>query len=427
MAKALSEKVIEYRRHFHKYPELGWTEYATAAYISEELEDLGFDVKRGKEVMVSENLLGLPNVYEDKMAWERANSIYGEDKLLPFKDNCTAVAGIFDCGVGPTVVCRFDMDALPIIESDSIDHFPVLNDFDSKNKGIMHSCGHDAHMAIGLGLANLITENKTKLNGKIILLFQPAEEGVRGADAIIRSGFFTNVDYALASHVWSNMPLGKIICSQDGTAATHKLDAVFKGISCHAGICPENGNNALLAAANAVLNLYAISRNSNGYSRINVGRMDSGTGRNIIPDSAKLEIELRAENSNVEDYLWERCNQVLNASADMNNCELQIIKMGEARGAAGDIELAQIVCKEAGNDEFFNDIILNDSVCRGSEDFASIMNKVQANGGKASFIGLGASISEKDFLHHTSNFDIDEKILIPSINLFFNIVTNILQ
>ncbi len=425
MAKELSEKVIDYRRHFHMFPELGWTEYATAAFISEELERLGFCVKKGKEVMSGDNLLGLPSETANQQAWSRAVAIFGEEKLLPFKNNCTALAGIKECGDGPVVVCRFDMDALPINESHDLDHFPAYNNFASKNNGVMHSCGHDAHMAIGLGLANLISEGKSDFKGTIILLFQPAEEGVRGADAIIRSGFLDNVDYILASHVWSNMPLGTIVCSQDGTAATHKLDAVFKGKSCHAGICPEIGNDALIAAANAVLNLHAISRNSNGFSRINVGRIEGGTGRNIVPDYSKLEIELRGENTDVEDFLWGRCNQVLNASAVMNNCELVVNKMGEAKGAVGDLMLAKKIFNAAEKNGMFSNIILSDSVCRGSEDFASMMNHVQTYGGKACFIGLGASFQEKTLLHHTPDFDIDEKVLINSVKLFFNIFSEI--
>lgn len=425
MTKALSEKTIAYRRHFHKYPELGWTEYSTAAFISDELQSLDFEVKRGKEVMASDNLLGLPDKTLDKLAWKRALMLYGEEKISPFKNNCTAVAGIMNFGEGPTVLFRFDMDALPINESDYQDHFPALINFKSSYDGIMHSCGHDAHMAVGLGLANLISENKSNCKGKVILLFQPAEEGVRGAEAIIRSGFLDNVDFIFASHVWSNMPTGRIVCSQDGTAATHKIDAEFKGKSCHAGICPENGNNAMLAAANAIINIHAISRNSKGYSRINIGRMESGTGRNIVPDYSILEIELRAENSETEDFLWNRCIQILNASADMNNCELQLTKKGEAEGAIGDIELAHRVYDEALEIDFFQDIILNDSVCRGSEDFASMMNYVQSKGGQACFIGIGASILGKTLLHHTSDFDIDEKGFINLINLFYNIFNKI--
>lgn len=425
MINVLSDKVIEYRRHFHKYPELGWTEYATAAYISEELENLGFDVKKGMEVMSCENLMGLPDKKINKQAWDRAVSLYGKEKVLPFKDNSTAVAGIMNMGDGPVVAFRFDMDALPIMESDSKDHIPELNNFASVNKGVMHSCGHDAHMAIGLGLANLIAENKSLFKGKIILLFQPAEEGVRGADAILRSGFIDEVDYIMASHVWSNMPLGTIVCSQNGTAATHKIDAEFHGNSSHAGICPEKGDNAMVTAANAVLNLYAISRNSNGYSRINVGRMESGSGRNIVPDYSRLEIELRAENTVTEEYLLERCYRVLNASADMNNCELKITKMGEAKGAVGDSDFADLIYGIAKENTFFKDVILKDSVCRGSEDFASMMNSVQSNGGKACFVGLGASLPEKSLSHHSIDFDIDENVMIHSVYLYFDLLQNI--
>lgn len=425
MTKTLSDKVIAYRRYFHKYPELGWTEYATASYISDELQNLGFIVKKGKEVMSTENLLGLPDNELNRQSWDRAIELYGEEKLLPFKNNCTAVAGILNVGDGPTVVLRFDMDALPIQESNSSDHFPASNNFASKNRGIMHACGHDAHMAVGLGLANLITENRNKLIGTIILLFQPAEEGVRGADAIIRSGFLNNVDYIMASHIWSNMPLGTIVCSQDGTAATHKIDAEFKGKSSHAGICPEEGDNAMLAAANAILNIHAISRNSKGYSRINIGKMESGTGRNIIPEHSKLEIELRAENSITEDYLQKRCKQILKASAEMNNCELKLINMGEAKCAKGDIDLAKKVYNEANKIEVFNEVMLKDTICRGSEDFTSMMNHVQAHGGWACFIGVGGSIKGKTLFHHSSNFDIEENILDYLVLLYYNLLIEI--
>lgn len=423
----LIEKVIAYRRHFHKYPELGWTEYATAAYIADELEYLGFDVKKGSEVMAQDKLLGLPSLEINNQALERALSVYDKEKLTPFKDNKTALAGIMNCGKGPTIVFRFDMDALPIIEATDNDHLPFVKNFNSVNKGIMHSCGHDAHMAVGLGLANLISKNKDSFKGKIILLFQPAEEGVRGAEAIIRSGFLDDVDYIIASHVWSNMPLGKIVCSQDGTAATHKYDVEFLGNSCHAGICPEKGTNALLAAANAVININAISRNSSGYTRLNVGKLVSGTARNIIPDYAKIELELRAANTETEEYIKARCMQVLKASADMVNCNLNIIPMGEAKGAKGDTELASLIKNEAEINSFFDNILLSDNVCRGSEDFASMMNYVQSNNGKACFIGLGASIEKKNLSHHSSNFDIDEMILPNSVLLCFKILKNILQ
>ncbi len=421
----LNNKILSYRRYFHKYPELGWTEYATAAYISEELEKLGFYVKKGKDVMVTDSLMGLPDFDINKDAWERALTVFNEEKLNAFKDHQTALAGIMDCGTGPTIVCRFDMDALPITEAISNDHLPFVKKFSSDYNGIMHSCGHDAHIAIGLGLANLIFENRANLKGKIILLFQPAEEGVRGADAIIQSGFLDDVDYILASHVWSNMPLGTIVCSQNGTAYTHKYDVEFMGKASHAGICPEKGNNALLAAANAVININGISRNSSGYSRLNVGKFESGTARNIIPDYAKIELEMRSENIEIEDYIQSRSIQILKSSAEMFNCKLNIIPVGEAKGAEGDKELASIIYDEAKDISFFNNIVFSDNVCRGSEDFTSMMNYVQSNNGKACFIGLGASIPKRELSHHSPNFDIDEKILGNSAVLYLKILERI--
>lgn len=418
----LQAKIKEYRRHFHKYPELGWTEYATAVYISDELERLGFTVLRGKEVMNDNGLMGLPMEDIDSAAFQKAVDIYGEDKLFPFKNNCTAVAGIINPEGSPSVVLRFDTDALPIQESKSSSHFPYYEGFHSRNDGIMHSCGHDGHTAIGLGLANVLHNNAEHIKARVTLLFQPAEEGVRGADAIVRSDFLKGTDYIISSHLWANMPYGKIVCSQNGTAATDKLDIVFSGKSSHAGISPEKGNNAMLAGANAVINLHAVSRSGEGYTRINTGKFTSGTGRNIIPEYAKLEVELRAENQNTEDYLLKRCSSVIKASAEMYDCEFTVQRMGQAKCAKGDEELAQLIYRNAGNNDFFSEIIKEDHVCRGSEDFTSMMNYVQTQGGKACFMGIGASPENKGLSHHTPDFDINEDVLLPSVILYSQII-----
>ena len=229
MNHSIEQKIIAYRRHFHSNPELGWLEYCTAAFIADELIDLGFDVKRGAEIMSVDTLLGLPSANDNQLAFEKSEKIFGPDKMQAFANNATAVAGILKCGDGPVVAIRVDMDALPITESNAKDHFPYKAGFASKSRSLMHSCGHDAHSAIGLGLAHYLARYLDQLNGTYILLFQPAEEGVRGAASIVKSGFLKDVDYLLAAHLWSNMPLGKVVCSQNGTAATDRLDVFFYG------------------------------------------------------------------------------------------------------------------------------------------------------------------------------------------------------
>ncbi len=425
MNHSIEQKIIAYRRHFHANPELGWLEYCTAAFIADELSHLGFDVKRGTEIMHVDNLMGLPDEHDNKIAFERAEKIFGPEKMQAFANNATAVAGILKCGDGPFVAIRVDMDALPIAESVAKDHYPHQEGFISETKGLMHACGHDGHMAIGLGLAQYLRKYREQLSANYILLFQPAEEGVRGAASIVKSGFLKDVDYLLAAHLWSNMPLGKLVCSQNGTAATDKLDVTFYGKAAHAGICPEKGHNAILAAANTTLALHDLQLDGEGLRRVNVGRMEGGTARNIIADSAKLEVELRSDSQSIENEMLEGLERIVKHSAQKQGCSFEIKKVGEASAACGDDSLAKLIKDEAKNMDCFSEVILSDKVNRGSEDFTSLMNDVQSRGGKACFIGVGASLPGKHLEHHTPNFDIAESVLHPTVELIFNLIKKI--
>ncbi|MGZ2371432.1 amidohydrolase [Ancylomarina sp. YFZ004] len=427
MNHSIEQKIIAYRRCFHANPELGWLEYCTAAFIADELLDLGFEVKRGAEVMSVDNLMGLPSEQDSQLAFEKAEKIFGSEKMRKFANNATAVAGIFKCGDGPCVAIRVDMDALPILESNAKNHFPNQAGFASESRGVMHACGHDTHMAIGLGLAHYLAKYASQLKGNYILLFQPAEEGVRGAASIVKSGFLKDVDYLLAAHLWSNMPLGKVVCSQNGTVATDKLDVTFYGKAAHAGICPEKGNNAILAASNTIVALNEIQFIGEGLRRVNVGRIEGGTARNIIADRAKLEIELRADSQTGEKELLDKLEGIVKASAHKQGCSFEIKKVGEASAACGDNSLAIQIRDEANNINDFTDVILSDKQNRGSEDFTSLMKDVQARGGKASFIGVGASIHGKNLEHHTPDFDIDEAALNPTLELFFNLIKRLIK
>src|SRR5699024_6781806 len=151
---------------------------------------------------------------------------------------------------------------LDIDESASEDHFPNQEGFQSKLPNKMHACGHDTHTAMGLGLATWIRESKENLCGTIKLIFQPAEEGTRGAKSMVEAGVVDDVDYFIASHIGTGVPHNHFVAANDGFLATSKLDISFTGISAHAGGEPEKGKNALLAAAAAVLNIYAIARHS---------------------------------------------------------------------------------------------------------------------------------------------------------------------
>lgn len=425
------EEIIEYtrnnRRHFHSYPEKAWMEYYTAAFICDQLQSFSFDIKTGEDIMDMSFVMGLPDKQENMSSFNRAMDFVSKEELCPFKDNKTAVAGFLNLDKEKTVAIRFDMDALPINESDSSSHIPYVKGFDSKIEGVMHSCGHDMHSALGLGLAKLLSENIDALDVNVIIIFQPAEEGVRGAASIVNSGVLDDVDYILSSHVWANIPSGKIICSQNGTSSTYKLDVIFRGKSAHAGICPEKGNNALLAAANTIVNLHALINQFDELVRVNVGKINSGKARNIVAEYAKIELEIRCKNPDTLYVLLDKVNSVVQDASKEQLCKYEIKKQGEAFGAVGSVDFALIIKEVATDIEFFNDIILEDDENRGCEDFTSMMNRVISNKGKACFIGLGASLKDKNLSHHTTDFDISEEIVGPTLQLYYDIIQKISQ
>lgn len=416
----LKERLLYYRRTIHANPEKGWMEYATAAFISKELVNLDYKVKRACEIMNMSSAMGLPEREEDEQAFTDALKLYSREELEPFRGNKTAVAGIIDLGKDRTVALRFDMDALPIHESRSERHIPNIDSFGSCNEGVMHSCGHDMHTAVGLGLAHLLMMNRSSLGVNIVLIFQPAEEGVRGSASIVESGFLDNVDCILAAHVWSNMPIGKIVCSQDGTSSTAKYDVIFKGKSAHAGICPEKGNNALLAAANAVVSLHSLVDKYDDRMRLNVGKIEGGSARNIIADNSKIELEFRAKSIDEISSLRDKLIACVARAAMEQACSYELVKQGGALGEKGSVQLSLRLMKFAKESKFFSDVVLRDEENRGCEDFTTMMSRVKSHGGEACFIGVGASLGERELSHHSPDFDISESVMLPLVELLFS-------
>lgn len=420
----LASKLIQWRRDFHKYPETGFFEMRTASIVAATLDKLGFALQLGKEVMDEKYCMGRPSDEEiaEHVKWAKANGA-NLDYLKHFEEGYTGIVATWDTGrEGPTIAFRFDMDALDIHESEDQKHFPNQEGFRSTVPNKMHACGHDAHTAIGLGLATLIAKNHQKLNGKIKLIFQPAEEGVRGAKSMVKANVVKDVDYFIASHIGTGVPQGHFIASNNGFFATSKLDITFRGMASHAGAKPEEGRNALLAAATAAMNIYAISRHSSGMTRVNVGEMHAGSGRNIIPDRAFLKVETRGETSEINDYVKEQVEAIVEGAAKMYQNEYEIKLVGEAISCTGSIELAKILkhCAEA--HPFIEKSYLERNDSAGSEDATYFMEAVQRNGGQATYCIIGTDLAAG---HHNEKFDINEQSLLPTVEIFYDLILNI--
>jgi aminobenzoyl-glutamate utilization protein A len=264
---------------------------------------------------------------------------------------------------------------------------------------------------------------RENIQGTVKLVFQPAEEGVRGAKAMVAAGVVDDVDFMLGHHVYSGWEVGEINPGRGGYLATTKFDATITGAPSHAGGKPHEGKNALLAAATAVLNLHAIPRHKDGSTRINVGRLVAGSGRNVVASRAHLVIETRGETSELNDYMYSHAVRVLEAAAAMHDCRLEIRAMGSAQSASSDEELSERVEMLATQDGSFT--VRPPEKGGGSEDYTYMMTRVQEHGGLATNIGMGADLG--GWGHHTAEFDIDERVLRLAIKLLSTVTLDLLK
>ncbi|MEG6584846.1 amidohydrolase [Dendrosporobacter sp. 1207_IL3150] len=410
IADKIREVTITRRRDLHRYPEAAWTEFRTAAFVADTLTLIGYQVQTGNQVLAEKEMMGVPNENELAKHMKRAiDQGANPEWINQMAGGKTGVVASFSFDKqGPVVALRFDMDANDTCEAEEERHYPYKAGFNSVNKDAMHACGHDGHISVGLAVAEILIELKDQLAGTIKLIFQPAEEGVRGAKAMVAQGIVDDVDYLLGAHLgFKAKQTGQLICNATGFLATNKYDAEFSGMPAHAGAAPETGKNALLAAACAALNLHAISRHGEGSSRINVGVLQAGSGRNVIPANALLKFETRGATSKINQYIVDEAIRVVRSAANMYDVDVKITRMGSAVGGNNSIELAEKLNEIAKRLEIFDDII-DTCDAGGSEDFSYFMERVQHNAGQACYMMIGAKLAAG---HHDSYFDFDETAL----------------
>lgn len=413
--------MTEWRRAFHQYPELGFTEYVTTYKLGKQLEELGFTMHIGKDVMKEESRLGIPS--DDELeAHEEEALKRGIDKqwLEKMKGGFTGLVATWDTKrEGDHVAFRYDIDALPINEAKENQHIPFKEGFNSARENVMHACAHDAHMTMGLGVAEFIAENQMDLKGRFTLLFQPAEEGGRGAKAMTARGWLDDVDYFYTGHIGiRNLPVGTVAATITGFLATTKLDANFLGVAAHAGMKPEVGKNALIAATTAATQLYTIPRHSDGISRINVGKIVAGSARNVIPDKGHLEIEVRGETKEINHYMLEEAKRIIKATANMYDVSVDFEVVGGAEEINCNDDVISKIEKGSNSPRFIKEVLPTVNVT-GSEDASYMINRVQENGGKATYMLFGTKL---DYPHHHRLFDFEEEALAVALETYVAIL-----
>jgi aminobenzoyl-glutamate utilization protein A len=419
----LQKKIICYRRDIHAFPEAGWTEFRTTSKIAAILDHFGFRILLGAEILDLSSILGRDaNIIP--MHMKRALSQGADPEWLEKMQGFTGVVGILDTGKpGPVVSCRFDIDAVETSEAADSKHFPFREGFASQNGGVMHACGHDGHTAIGLGLAEALFLVKDKLAGKVQLIFQPAEEGVRGSRAIVEKGILNDSDFFFAMHLGMGIPTGTFFGGSLGFLCTRKLDVNYHGRSSHAGLAPNEGHNALLAAASATLNLHAIPRHGSGASRVNVGVLSAGEGRNVVAPTADMKIEVRGQTEDINDYVYRRALQILKSSAEMYEVDCEIKVVGESFSTRSDEEIVDLVCGVASSSGLFNSVGKYLWI-KWSDDAAGMMKKVQETGGRSTYMILGSDLCAG---HHNAYFDFDESVLFKGVRVLLDSILKVCQ
>ena len=409
--------MIAVRRKLHKNPETGWLEYGTAALVAKRLQELGYTLTMGEKAVKKENMMGVPSPKVLKQAQERAIANGADPALVArMEGGLTGLWGDMQCGggKGPCFALRFDIDANDISESMDPDHKPMKEGFASEYDGAMHACGHDAHTAIGLAVAEILAGMKDSLKGSIRLIFQPGEEGSRGSAPMVAAGCLNGVDIALGMHIGAGAEVpGKLLCGARKFLATDKYDVRFKGKAAHAGIEPQIGKNAILAACSATLSMHAIPRHGGGATRITVGKIQGGQGRNVIPPDASLVMETRGASTELNEYMVKEARRVIKAAAEMWDCEYEIEVVGRAPSGESSQEVVDKAMEVAKTLPEFTDIqgIVDFS---GTEDFAHMMTTLQNQGGKATYLQFGTTLAAG---HHNERFDIDEESMVSGVRM----------
>lgn len=421
MTIALS-KLTKWRREFHRFPEIGWSEFWTTSRIADYLEEMGFDILLGKQIIHPDFVRGRQQKVVEK-GLQNAIAYGAKTKWLDKMDGYTGCVAILDSGKpGKTLALRFDIDCVNVTETTDPQHLPNQLDFRSVNDGFMHACGHDAHITIGLGTALWLSQNKDKFSGKVKIVFQPAEEGVRGAAAIVASGVIDDADYFASSHISFCADSGTVIANPKNFLSTTKIDIRYQGKPAHAGAAPHLGRNALLAAAHAVTQLHGIARHGDGMTRINVGVLTAGEGRNVIPASAQIQLEVRGENKAINQYMVDQVMQIAQGVATSFDVSYETEIMGEAVDMNNDAQLIDLVSEIALAQPEVQQIQA-EYAFNASEDATILGRRVQEQGGKAIYFILGA---DRTAGHHQAEFDFDENQLLTGVNIYTQLVQRLL-
>ena len=367
--------IIQSRRDLHRIPETAFTEAKTALYLADKLKGLDVEV-------------------ETKIATHGIVALMKTGKP------------------GPTILFRADMDALPLTESTGLS-------FASTHEGVMHACGHDAHMAMVLGAAKVLNELKERLCGNIKFLFQPAEEGPGGAKPMIEADVMQNptVDYAFGCHVWPEIPEGCVgVVSGPFMAAMDRFDIKIIGKGGH-GAMPHECVDALEVGTQVVNALQRmVSRHSNPLEPavVTVGTFNAGTAFNIIPGEATLSGTTRTFSNSVWEQWEEDMHRIVGNVCASMGAEFELTYTQGYPVTINDPDMTALV-KKCATGVVGEDRVVTPQKTMGGEDFSFFLRKAQG-----AYFALGTGYEGGASVHNPA-FDFNEDILLTGVETFCRI------
>lgn len=363
--EAMADQLVAWRRDLHQHPELGFHEIRTSGIVAQHLADLGVEVQTG---VGQTGVVGILEGRED----------------------------------GPTVLLRFDMDALPIQEVSEAAYC-------SQVANVMHACGHDGHTAIGLGVAALLSRHRAQLHGRVKLVFQPAEEGLGGALAMVRDGVLQNPapDLAFALHLWNPFPLGRAVV-QEGPllAAADEFELTITGRGSH-GALPHEGIDAIVVAAqviNALQTVVSRSVDPVHTAVLTIGTIHGGQAFNILADQVVMRGTIRTFDRQVRQQVPDRAQAIASGICQALGASFTWQPCGSPTSAVVNAPPATAVMRAAAAHVLGDDRIDQIAPLMIAEDVSEFLNRVPG-----CFVLLGAGPHPHP--HHNASFDFDERAL----------------
>lgn len=366
---ACFSELQKWRRYFHTNPELGYQEFHTAETITCELKRFGLNVT---EHVGQTGVVGL---------------LEGKSE-------------------GPAILLRFEMDALPIQEQNQVEYA-------SRQAGVMHACGHDGNLAVGLVCARLLSNMRDDLKGSIKFVFQPAEEGLGGAKSMVTDGVLSNPkpDYSLTMHVWNERPLGTVILHP----GPYMASADFFTITVHGkgghGALPELTADSILAGATILTSLQSIvSHNVSPLKQavVSITQFHGGDAPNVVPEQVVLGGSIRAFLPEVRTLIFKRVAEIADLTANAMGCTAGVVFTPVTPAVINHADLTRrvmaICAKELPACE-----VDTEYQTMASDDMAEFMNDIPG-----CYIMVGSANLEKGLVmsHHHARFDFDEQALV---------------